>query len=212
MRSAFLALGDSYTIGEGVPGDGNWPSQLAARLRTEGISVEGPRIVARTGWTTDELQAAMDAATFEPPYALVTLSIGVNDQYRGRPLREYRAQIPGLLRHAVALAGNEAARVVVVSIPDWGVTPFAARQGRDAGTTARAIDGFNSVAREEAASAGARWADVTATSRTPDSRSELVDDGLHPSAAQYARWVAVILPGARAALRTPWGAHSGCRT
>ena len=200
MQATFLALGDSYTIGEGVPGDGNWPSQLAARLRTEGINIRGPRILATTGWTTDELAAAMDAAALEPPYALVSLSVGVNNQYRGRPLDEYRMQFRGLLGRAVALAGNEAARVVVVSIPDWGVTPFAAHEERDVAATARAIDGFNAVAREEAVRIGARWVDVAAISRASDSRGELADDGLHPSAAQYARWVEMILPVARAAL------------
>lgn len=201
MHSAFLALGDSYTIGEGVPDDGNWPLQLATRLRTEGTKVDVPRIIATTGWTTDELAAAMDAAAFEPPYALVSLSIGVNNQYRGRPLDEYRLQFRRLLRRAVELAGDEAARVVVVSIPDWGATPFAARERRDAAAMARSINGFNAVAREEAARAGARWVDVTAISRDPDSRGELADDGLHPSPAQYARWVEAILPIARAALR-----------
>jgi lysophospholipase L1-like esterase len=201
MHSTFLALGDSYTIGEGVPGDGNWPSQLVARLRTEGNDVDGPRILATTGWTTDELAAAMDAAAFERPYALVSLSIGVNNQYRGRPLGEYRVQFHRLLRRAIALAGEEAARVMVVSIPDWGTTPFAAHEGRDAAAMARAIDGFNAVARGEVTRTGARWVDVTTISRRPDSRGELVDDGLHPSSAQYARWVEAILPVARAALR-----------
>ena len=201
MQATFLALGDSYTIGEGVPCDGNWPSQLAARLRTEGTDVHGPRILATTGWTTDELEDAMDTARFEPSYALVSLSIGVNNQYRGRAVNGYRGQFRGLLRRAVALAGSEAARVLVVSIPDWGMTPFAAREGRDTVATAQAIDGFNAVAREEAARIGARWVDVTAISRAPDSQVELVDDGLHPSSAQYARWVEVIVPGARAALR-----------
>ena len=203
MHSTFLALGDSYTIGEGVPDDGNWPAQLAARLRTEGTKVDGPRIIATTGWTTDELATAMDAAAFEPPYALVSLSIGVNNQYRGRPLDEYRLQFRSLLRRAVSLAGGEAARVMVVSVPDWSMTPFAAREGRDAAAVARAIDGFNAVAREEAARIGTHWVDVTAISRAPDSQGQLVDDGLHPSATQYARWVDAALPVARAALRGP---------
>jgi len=125
---AFLALGDSYTIGEGVPDEGRWPVQLVARLRESGIAAGAPRIVATTGWTTDELSAAMDAAALQPGYALVTLLIGVNNQYRGRPATEYREQFLALLRRAAALSGD-VRRVVVVSIPDWGVTAFA--EGRD---------------------------------------------------------------------------------
>jgi lysophospholipase L1-like esterase len=200
MQVTFLALGDSYTVGEGVAGGGSWPAQVAGRLRAGGAKIEGPRILAATGWTTAELAAAMDAETFDPPFALVTLSIGVNDQYRGQALEEYRVQFPALLRRAISLAGGHAARVVVVSIPDWGRTPFAAREARDPEDVAREIDAFNAVAREEAARAGARWVDVTAISRAPESRGELVDDGLHPSRAQYARWVAAILPAARAVL------------
>jgi lysophospholipase L1-like esterase len=143
----------------------------------------------------------MDAAALTPPYALVTLLIGVNNQYRGLAVDAYRVEFRALLRRAVGLAGARAARVVVVSIPDWGVTPFAAREGRDATAIARAIDAFNAVACAETGAAGVRWVDVTAISRAPDARGELVADGLHPSAAQYARWAEAILPGARAALK-----------
>jgi lysophospholipase L1-like esterase len=197
----FLALGDSYTIGEGVAPAARWPAQLAARLHADGVAVDTPHIVAATGWTTAELSAAMDAATLTPPYALVTLLIGVNNQYRGLPVDAYRVEFRALLQRAVGLAGARAACVVVVSIPDWGVTPFAAREGRDAAAIARAIDAFNVVARAGALAAGAHWVDVTAISRAPDARGELVADGLHPSAAQYARWVSAILPTARAVLR-----------
>ncbi|MCE5231783.1 MAG: SGNH/GDSL hydrolase family protein [Mizugakiibacter sp.] len=200
----FLALGDSYTIGEGVAPSGRWPAQLAARLRAEGIAVADPRIVAVTGWTTDELAAAMDAATFAPPYALVTLLIGVNNQYRGRGLDDYRGEFRALLERALALAGGEPRRTVVVSIPDWGMTPFARAQGRDAAAVAAAIDAFNAVNREEAEARGARWVDVTDLSRERgDAPDMLAEDGLHPSAAQYARWTQRILPAARAALARP---------
>lgn len=201
MSANFLALGDSYTIGEGVAAEGRWPVQLSARLRSEGIDVADPQIIATTGWTTDELSVAMDAATFAPPYALVTLLIGVNNQYRGRGEQDYRAELQALLRRAVELAGGVAKRVVVVSIPDWGGTPFAAREGRDADAVAREIDAFNAAACLLAATAGAHWVDVTGISRSLAARDELVADGLHPSAAQYARWVAAILPAAREALR-----------
>lgn len=202
MQDTFLALGDSYTIGEGVAVADRWPAQLATRLRGEDIALGEPRILATTGWTTDELAAAMDAATLDPPYRLVTLLIGVNNQYRGRALDEYRTQFRALLERAVALAGGVAARVVVVSIPDWGVTRFAAGEGRDPARIAREIDAFNAAGRAETVAACARWVDVTAMSRAPETRDELVADGLHPSGAQYARWLEAILPAARAALQT----------
>ncbi|MEX1827976.1 SGNH/GDSL hydrolase family protein [Luteibacter sp. CQ10] len=187
----FLALGDSYTIGEGVPEAGRWPVQLAHRL-----DVGAPRIVATTGWTTDELSAAMDAAHLHPGYDLVTLLIGVNNQYRGRPAAEYREQFLALLHRAIGLAGD-ARRVVVVSIPDWGVTPFA--EGRDRAAIGREIDTFNAIAKDETLRAFARWVDVTGISR--EHAGMVVGDGLHPSAAQYALWVEAILPEARAAFR-----------
>lgn len=198
---SFLVLGDSYTIGEGVPPDERWPVQLATRLRDEGVEIADPHIIAATGWTTDELSAAMDAASFAPPYDLVTLLIGVNNQYRGRPTDEYRAQFRALLQRAIKLAGGNAGHVIVVSIPDWGVTPFAAREGRDASVVAREIDAFNTVACEEAWDTGAHWVDVTTISRAPASRGELVADGLHPSGAQYARWAEAILQAARVVLK-----------
>ena len=200
MRHRFLALGDSYTIGEGVAPGERWPAQLAVRLRGEGIDIADPQIIATTGWTTDELAVAMAAATFEPPYALVSLLIGVNNQYRGRGVEEYRVQFRDLLQRAIGLAGGNAAHVVVVSIPDWGVTPFAAREGRDRARLAREIDAFNVVAAAEATGVGAHWLDVTSISRGSGSRAELVDDGLHPSGMQYARWVDAILPVARKVL------------
>ncbi|MGH8184725.1 MAG: GDSL-type esterase/lipase family protein [Rhodanobacteraceae bacterium] len=199
--STFLALGDSYTIGEGVAVAERWPLQLVARLRAQGIDLGDPQIVAMTGWTTDELSSAMNAATFEPPYALVTLLIGVNNQYRGRPLDEYREQFRVLLQRALALAGHRQDHVAVVSIPDWGVTPYVAREGRDAARVAREVDAFNAAARAEVEAAGARWINVTTISRAAESRGELVADGLHPSGAQYARWVEAILPAAMAIFR-----------
>ncbi|MBA8883704.1 SGNH/GDSL hydrolase family protein [Dokdonella fugitiva] len=198
--ATYLALGDSYTIGEGVEADERWPAQLARRLRAHGVALADPALVATTGWTTDELSAAMDAATFAPPYALVSLLIGVNNQYRGRPLDEYRAQFGALLGRAVALAGSPA-RVFVVSIPDWGVTRFARAEGRDGAAVGAEIDAFNAAARAIAADAGIPFVDVTAASRDAgDAEAMLVADGLHPSAAQYALWTDEIVPVARALL------------
>ncbi|HEV2620937.1 MAG TPA: SGNH/GDSL hydrolase family protein [Frateuria sp.] len=198
MSLHYLALGDSYTIGEAVPAAGRWPAQLVARLREGGVAVDDPQIVAVTGWTTDELSSAMDAASFDPPYGLVTLLIGVNNQYRGRDAGEYRDDFARLLRRAIGLAGH-ASRVVVVSIPDWGVTRFAHEQARDGAQIAEALDAYNAIARDEAGRAGARWVDITPISRR---HPELVaEDGLHPSAQQYALWTEAILPVAAAAVK-----------
>lgn len=198
-QQSYLALGDSYSIGEGVPESGRWPVQLVAALRTEGIALEAPRIVATTGWTTDELVAAMDAAEPLGQWDLVSLLIGVNNQYRGRPLDEYREQFGQLLRRAIGLAGGDAGRVFVLSIPDWGVTPFA--QGRERGTIAAQIDAFNDAARTICDGHDVLFIDITPTSRERGGEPDmLAEDGLHPSAAMYARWVEVALPQLRALL------------
>ena len=192
----YLALGDSYSIGEGVPETGRWPLQLAAALRAEGIALAPPRIIATTGWTTDELAAAMDAAEPLGQWDLVSLLIRVNNHYRGRPLDEYREQFGQLLRRAIGLAGGDARRVFVLSIPDWGVTPFA--QGRERGTIATQIDAFNDAARNICDEHGVLFIDITPTSRERGGESDmLAEDGLHPSAAMYARWVEVVLPQLR---------------
>jgi lysophospholipase L1-like esterase len=195
----YLALGDSYTIGEGVAPEGRWPEQLVAQLRAKGVSIREPEIIAQTGWTTDELSAAITARNPHGPYALVSLLIGVNNQYRGRSVQEYRAQFTALLHTAISLAGRDTGRVIVLSIPDWGVTPFA--EGRDRAAIAAAIDSFNAVARDETQRAGARWADVTPTSRAAARDSSMFAiDGLHPSRAMYAKWAGLAEPQARAAL------------
>src|ERR1700760_91108 len=143
--ASYLALGDSYTIGEGVTAPERWPNQLADMLRKNGVDVGEPEIVAKTGWTTDELSAAMDAHRFSLPYRLVTLLIGVNNQYRGRDLDNYRAEFQKLLQRAIDLAGGNAQRVVVVSIPDWGVTKFGRESGRDTTEIARQLDAYNAA-------------------------------------------------------------------
>lgn len=194
MRS-YLALGDSYTIGEGVPVEGRWPMRLAAALRAQGLALADPTILATTGWTTDELSSAMDTAAFAPPYELVSLLIGVNNQYRGRPADEYRGEFRRLLERAVTLAGARPGRVLVLSIPDWGVTPFASGSGRDTARIAAELDAYNAIAREETIRAGAAFVDITPISR--DYPALLADDGLHPSAAQYALWAEAALPVAR---------------
>ncbi len=194
----YLALGDSYTIGEAVAATERWPAVLVEQLRQSGMTVDDPRIVAVTGWTTDELAQGMDDAALTPGYDLVTLQIGVNNQYRGRGIDEYREQFGGLLMRAIALAGSRPARVVAVSIPDWGVTRFARERACDPTSIAAALDAFNAVAREQAERAGAQFVDITPISRR---RPELLAaDGLHPCARQYTLWVKAIVPAVRAAL------------
>jgi lysophospholipase L1-like esterase len=168
-------------------------------LRARGIAVASPVIVARTGWTTDELSAGIDAAHPAGSYGLVTLLIGVNNQYRGRSSDEYRTQFRALLVRAIAFADSHASRVIVVSIPDWGVTPFA--QGRDRARITTEIDAFNAVNRDETVRAGARYVDVTPMSRRAAVEKDLVaGDGLHPSATMYAEWARLALPVAVEAL------------
>ena len=194
----FLALGDSYTIGETVDSAGRFPVQLARALRARKRNVGDPEIVARTGWTTDELAAGIEIAAPAGPYSLVSLLIGVNNQYRGRDVEKYRAELKSLVARAVEFAGGKPSRVVVLSIPDWGVTPFAA--GKDRAKIAIEIDRFNAIGRAETLAAGAHWVDVTPASRE-EHPGWVAADGLHPTAFQYARWVELALDAAVAALK-----------
>lgn len=195
----FLALGDSYTIGEGVDEAQRWPLQLVSRLRAQFVDIGAAEIIASTGWTTDELQQAIDARKFTPPYALVSLLIGVNNQYRGRDLDNYASELAALLDFAVGMADGDAGKVILVSIPDWGATRFAVARQVDAARVAVEIDSFNAIARHMGEAHGAHWIDVTAISRG-QARAMLADDGLHPSADQYTLWVDAILPVARSIL------------
>jgi lysophospholipase L1-like esterase len=193
---SFLALGDSYTIGERVDSALRWPVQMARALRDQGVSISDPLIIARTGWTTDELEEGIQAADPEGPFDLVTLLIGVNNQYRGRDIEEYRVQLRALLNRAITFAGDRPRRVLVLSIPDWGVMPFAA--DRDRGAIAGEIDLFNRVKAEEAAALGIRYVDITGISREASGAPDLVaEDGLHPSGLQYSRWVQEAVPVAQ---------------
>jgi lysophospholipase L1-like esterase len=192
----YLALGDSYTIGEGVAASGRWPVQLARALRAEGIALAAPRIIARTGWTTDELSTAIDAAGPLGTWDFVTLLIGVNNQYRGRAVEQYAREFAALLERAVGFAGGRRERVLVLSIPDWGATPFAA--GRDRQAIAAAIDAHNGAARTVCERRGVTFVDITPPSRLHGAEAAmLAEDGLHPSAAMYALWTSRALPVAR---------------
>ena len=190
---SYLALGDSYTIGQGVGEAERYPVQLRDSLQKSGIKADSLLIIARTGWTTDELSHGIDVTEIHPPYDLVTLLIGVNNQYRGRPLENYRKEFVELLNRAIGFAGNDRGRVVVLSIPDWGVTPFA--NGRDRDKIAQEIDAFNNVNRQESEIAGVAWLDVTEISRLAADMPELLaPDGLHPSGIMYHMWVDKLYP------------------
>jgi lysophospholipase L1-like esterase len=186
MRS-YLALGDSYTIGEGVPLYDSYPYQTVQLLRRAGQPFYAPEIIARTGWTTDELAVAMARTQLLPRYDLVTLLIGVNNQYRGRDLEEYGVQFEQLLRQAIGLA-QSGGSVVVLSIPDWGVSPFAETQGKDREGIATAINSFNTLARQITVGQGLPFIDITGHSRTQGAPVHFAADGLHPGAGQYAWW------------------------
>ena len=203
MTRRYLALGDSYTIGEGVGADDRWPVRLAAALAASGIRLSEPRIIARTGWTTAELLDAISAASPAPrsDHALVTLLIGVNDQYRGYGVGVFRSGFELLLARAIDFAADDPHRVVIVSIPDWSVTPFAASDPRGRPAIAAEIDAFNATAQQLATAAGATFIDVTDASRCAAHDPDLLAaDLLHPSASMYESWVSLILPAARRAL------------
>ncbi len=192
----YLALGDSYTIGEGVPSAARWPAQLATRLREAGFPLARTTYVARTGWTTAELLAALAVRRgLRADYALVSLLIGVNNQYRGQSLARYRRELRQLLALAQGYAGGRAERLLVLSIPDWGQAPFALTEGRDPALVGAAINRFNIVAKAECRRAGVAWVDITDLTRAAaaDPR-HFVADGLHYSGRQMRRWAERALP------------------
>jgi lysophospholipase L1-like esterase len=187
----YLALGDSYTIGESVLLADNFPNQTVSLLKAAGKTFVPARIVAKTGWTTDELETGIALAQSNdlllPQYDFVSLLIGVNNQYRGRPVEQYKTEFEMLLQKAIRFAGNNAAHVVVVSIPDWGVTPFA--NGRDRGQIAAEIDAYNAAAKQVALQYQIHFIDITPWTREAATDNTLLAaDGLHPSGKEYARW------------------------
>jgi lysophospholipase L1-like esterase len=201
-KISYLALGDSYTIGESVAMESNFPYQLAAKLNNEGLDVGTPHIIATTGWTTSELQTAIKEAALKQKFGLVTLLIGVNNQYRGESLVTYRREFKELLQTAIGFADGNKTHVFVVSIPDWGVTPYGLYSGRDQQTIASEIDAFNAINKEETLAMGVSYIDITAASRKALSDQDLVaTDGLHYSAKMHAEWVASLLPAVVKALK-----------
>ena len=186
-----LALGDSYTIGQSVPDQESWPAQLTAQLETEAnVEIAELTIIARTGWTTADLDRGITSADPQGPYNLVTLSIGVNNQFQGRDIDEYADEFTALLDRALAFAAGLSHRVIVVSIPDYGVTPFAAR--RDPTAIAEDIDAFNVVNKTISDERDVNYVNVTLFSR--ENPLMLAPDDLHPSGEQYAGWTHLILP------------------
>lgn len=201
MTARYLALGDSYTIGEGIAPEDRWPTRLTDALRADGIAIDAPQIIATTGWTTDELDAGIDAASPRGRFDLVSLLVGVNDQYRGRDVATYAPAFEALLRRAVAFAGGDAGRVMVLAIPDWGVTPFGAHSGRDTDAIARELDAYNATAAAICAASGVAFVDIAPLSRARGGETGmLADDGLHPSAVLHAEWARLALPVARTVL------------
>lgn len=182
----YLALGDSYTIGEAVAEAERWPVQLVKRWRDAGRAVADPRIIATTGWRTDNLKAAMTAANLSNDWDIVSLLIGVNNQYQGKPAGQYAVEFEGLLNDAIRLAGGRKDRVFVVSIPDYGYTPFG--QPKQEAIT-RALNEFNAINERLARAQGVTYVHITDISRAGLEKPELVaPDKLHPSGVMYTQW------------------------
>lgn len=195
-KFSYLALGDSYTIGEGVAADKNFPNQLVSILAEDyGLTFEKPEIIAVTGWTTDELKAGIAAADPQGTYDLVTLLIGVNNQYRGREVSEYKAEFEALLDQAVAFAGGNYKHVIVVSIPDWGHTPYAQEKGFEEKKVAAEIALYNEAKQAVTLAKGVRFLDITGMTRAlAMDVSYLVADQLHYSEKLYSEWAACLAP------------------
>lgn len=189
----FLALGDSYTIGEAVAEEERWPVQLAQLLRQKGYNVQPPEIIATTGWRTDQLKEAIEKGTKRTVYDMVSLLIGVNNQYQGKSVESYRPEFEELLLKAIELAGKNKDRVFVVSIPDYGYTPF----GREKQPLiSAAIDAYNAANREIAEKHGVQYFYITDLTRKGlDDPSLVAPDGLHPSGKMYALWAEHIAAG-----------------
>ena len=196
----YLALGDSYTIGQSVNESERFPAQAVSLLRKDTINFNAPEYIAVTGWTTRNL---LNAIASTPPskstYDFVTLLIGVNNQYQGRSQTEYAAEFTELLNKAIEFAGNKPQRVAVLSIPDWGVTPFA--NGRDRNEIANQIDAFNAINKQITLNKAVRYIDITPSSRMAATDASLVaGDGLHPSGKEYQKWAVMLAGVIKAAL------------
>ena len=192
----YLALGDSYTIGEGVELSDRYPVQLVQEWnKTSKNQFASPLIIAKTGWTVDELEAGIQATpTAAEGYDLVTLLIGVNNQYRGRTVESYAQDFEKMLLRAIAFARGNKAQVIVLSIPDWGVTPFAISKGVNPTQVANQIDSYNETKKAICAKNGVKYIDITAEYRIAGALPEgVVADELHPSSLIYKSWMEKLL-------------------
>lgn len=187
----YLALGDSYTIGQSVLESERFPNQTVSLLRSQGIKINDPKIIATTGWTTKNLIDALNANPPQNNYDVVSLLIGVNNQYQGRSIDEYKTEFTLLLNRAIQYAGNKPTHVFVLSIPDYSVTPFAS--GYDKAKIAAEIDQFNVENKKISMQLGVNYLDITPVSREADP-ALIAGDGLHPSGKQYKRWVELLAP------------------
>jgi lysophospholipase L1-like esterase len=189
----YLALGDSYTIGESVPEPQSFPYQLYSALNGQALSISPPTIIATTGWTTDDLISAITQSGLSgKKFAFVTLLIGVNDQYQHLSQDNYKIKFAEVLKTAIHFSHADASRVFVVSIPDYGVTPFAAGQDAIIGPE---IDQFNAINKAISLKAGVHYIDITPISRQAVNDPTLIaPDGLHPSAKMYQQWVSSLAP------------------
>lgn len=193
----YLALGDSYTVGQSVSQDQSFPFQLETRLNLQ-FSVKSPTVIATTGWTTAQLINAINNSDLTAKtYDFVTLLIGVNDQFTGISEDTYQAQFKDVLNTAIRFAGNKPSHVFVLSIPDYSVTPFATnyRNADEIAAIARQINEFNAINKEISLTAGTNYLDITDISRRAVTDTSLIAiDGLHPSGKMYSQWVDRLLP------------------
>lgn len=187
MKYSYLALGDSYTIGEQERIDQSFPYQTVQLLRKEGLNFYAPEIIATTGWRTDELNHAINETILLPVYDFVSLLIGVNNQYQGRSADEFRVHFRVLLEKAIQKAGGQANHVIVLSIPDWGVTPFGAPKSPEA--IRSEIDVYNFICQAEAEHFQTHFIDITTSQRLDGHNADfLAHDQLHPSGKEYHKW------------------------
>jgi len=191
---SYLALGDSYTIGQGVEPSQNYPSLLTSKLRIRGVDIKDPIIIAITGWTTQDLLLGIrNESLGNQRFDLLTLLIGVNNQYRGQSLEDYEKDFSELMAKSLALVGDDANRIIVISIPDWGVTPYASTLSRDKQQIAAEIDRFNEKNKSLSAKSGVRYLEITAEYRSLGHMAQyLATDGLHPSEKVYDRWAEML--------------------
>ena len=192
-QKSYLALGDSYTIGESVGTNERFPVQTAVLLQDSNRLIKPPQIIAQTGWTTTDLLTALQRENPPKNFDIVTLLIGVNNQYQGKSLDVYRNEFTTLLVKAIQYARENKDHVVVLSIPDYSVMPFSANLDKQ--KIAREIDAFNAVNKEVTRQMGVTYLDITPISREAATNPALIaGDGLHPSGEQYARWAALLAP------------------